>query len=165
MGGGAGMGGNAGGGGMGGGAGGAAGSAGSGGTGPTRQTIWPAWCPSTSTAPGLYQGTLALNLNDIYDVGCVGPAAGRDGGLRVVVAPGETVTAHYTSTAGDGVLYILDACPVLTSCLEASDVAGFAGEESVSWTNQGGVDNPVYVILDNFDLAGSGQFTVDLFVE
>jgi hypothetical protein len=130
--------------------------------GGARTTLLPAYCPSTATAPGLYRGTLAGNLNDIAGASGCGAltAEGRDGAVRVELEPGQTVRARYRH-AGDGVLYVLDSCPVTSTCLDGSDVST-DGEESIEWTNDGASSNPVYVVLDSTDPAGAQTFELDL---
>ena len=126
-----------------------------------RTTLSPQLCPSTPTAPGLYEGTLASNLNDVS--GCGGLSApGRDGAVRLELAPGASVAATLRHD-GDGILYILDACPVVSSCLDSSD-GSISGAESVSYTNDTGVTNIVYVILDSDSLGGAQTFELDLSV-
>ncbi len=126
----------------------------------TRTTLSPGFCPQTPTAPGAYEGTLAANLNDISSADCIGTAPGRDGAVRVELAPGETLSATYNSTSGDAILYILDNCPVITSCLDGADESA-TGPETVAWTNDGSQTNPVYIVLDNAELATSGPFILD----
>ena len=65
---------------------------------------------------------------------------------------------------GDGVLYILDSCPVTSSCLDGADSYEDQAE-TVSWTNDGSEVNPVYVVLDNFELVTMGGFILDLSVQ
>lgn len=132
--------------------------------GTTRTAIIPGFCPSTATAPGLYRGTLASNTNDLTSpAGCgISGAPGRDGAVRVELEPGQTLTATYRH-AGDGILYILDDCPVESSCLDGSD-GSLSGAETVTWTNDGASTNPVYVILDSDSLSGPQTFELDLFV-
>ncbi len=126
----------------------------------TRTTLSPSFCPQTPTAPGAYEGTLASNLNDLSSANCIGSAPGRDGAVRVELAPGETVSASYNSVSGDAILYILDNCPVITSCLDGSDDSSDEVER-VEWTNDGGETNPVYIVLDNAEIATSGPFILD----
>lgn len=128
----------------------------------SRSTLVPGFCPSAVTAPGLYRGTLASNLNDIATASCVGATPGRDGAVRIELAPGETVRATYRH-AGDGVLYLLDSCPVTSSCLVGSDDAS-SGAEAIEWTNDGAETNAVYVVLDSAALDGPQTFELDLFV-
>ncbi len=127
-----------------------------------RTTLLPGFCPSTVTAPGLYQGTLAANLNDVSGCGALS-APGRDGAVRLELAPGASVSATMRH-AGDGALYILDACPVVSSCLDASDES-LSGAETVNYTNDTGGTNTVYVVLDSDDLAGPQTFELDLTVD
>lgn len=127
-----------------------------------RTTLTPQFCPGTPTIPGLYEGTLALNLNDVS--GCGGIAApGRDGAVRIELAAGATVTATMRHE-GDGILYILDNCPVVGSCLDSSDT-GTTSAEQVSYTNGTTQTNPIYVILDSHSLAGAQAFELDLAVQ
>lgn len=128
-------------------------------TTPVRTVIVPGFCPSSPTAPGLYRGTLAGNLNDIGGA-CGLSAPGRDGAVRVELEPGQTLTARYRH-AGDGVLYLLDNCPVIGTCQASSDQS-VSGEESLTWTWTGAVRNPVYIILDSDDLEGAQTFELDL---
>ncbi len=127
-----------------------------------RMTLVPEFCPSSVAAPGLYRGTLASNLNDLASTSCVGATPGRDGAVRIELAPGETLRATYRH-AGDGILYVLDSCPVTSSCLAGSD-ASTSGPEIVEWTNAGAETNPVYVVLDSAELDGPQTFELDLFV-
>ncbi|HRE88011.1 MAG TPA: hypothetical protein PK095_02635 [Myxococcota bacterium] len=126
---------------------------------PERVTLLPGFCPSTPTPPGLYRGTLAGNLNDIAGA-CGTSAAGRDGSIRIELQPGQTLTATYRH-AGDGVLYLLDSCPVVGSCLVGSDDTS-SGAESLTYTWNGAAMNPVYLVLDAFELAGPQTFELDL---
>jgi hypothetical protein len=128
-------------------------------TTPTRLNLNAGFCPSTPTVAGLYRGTLASNLNDIGGA-CGLSAPGRDGAVRVELQPGQTVRAAYRH-AGDGVLYLLDSCPVVGSCLASSDDS-FSGEETLEWTHTGATMNPVYIILDSDDLGGGQTFELDL---
>ena len=82
--------------------------------------------------------------------------------MRLELEPGASVSATLRH-AGDGALYILDACPVVSSCLDSSDQS-LAGAETVSYTNDTGITNIVYVILDSDDLAGPQTFELDLSV-
>lgn len=128
-------------------------------TPPERVVLIPGFCPSTPTAPGLYRGTLAGNLNDIAGA-CGASASGRDGAIRVELQPGQTLRATYRH-AGDGVLYLLDSCPVVGSCLAGSDDTS-SGAESLTFTWTGGAMNPVYLVLDAFELEGPQTFELDL---
>ncbi len=127
-----------------------------------RTTLTPQFCPGTPTVPGLYEGTLALNLNDVSGCGGI-TAPGRDGAVRIELVAGATVTATMRHE-GDGILYILDSCPVVGSCLDSSDT-GTTGAEQVSYTNDTTQTNPIYVILDSHSLAGAHAFELDLAVQ
>jgi hypothetical protein len=131
--------------------------------GTTRRSVLPSYCPTTLTEPGLYRGTLASNTNDVSSA-CGVTAVGGDGSLRVAVPAGATLRAVYTH-AGDGVLYLLDACPVLGSCLGSGRDATSSGAETLEWTNTSGATNEVFVYLDSFELGGAQTFELDLFVE
>lgn len=128
-------------------------------TTPERVAILPGFCPSTATPSGLYRGTLAGNLNDVGSA-CGLTASGRDGSIRVELQPGQTLRATYRH-AGDGVLYLLDNCPVVASCLAGSDDTS-SGAESLSFTWTGATMNPVYLFLDAFELDGPQTFELDL---
>ncbi|MDQ3031093.1 MAG: hypothetical protein M3Y87_01650 [Myxococcota bacterium] len=131
--------------------------------GVARTVILPGFCPATATVPGLYRGTLASNLNDFDGIsGCAGvsSAPGRDGALRVELAAGQTLSATYRH-AGDGILYLLDRCPVPSTCLAGSD-ASLSGAESVTWTNDDATTNTVYLVLDSDSLAAPQTFELDL---
>jgi hypothetical protein len=84
-----------------------------------RTTLFPQFCPSSATAPGLYEGTLASNLNDVSGCGALS-APGRDGAVRLELEPGASVSATLRH-AGDGALYILYAFPVVSSFIDSSD--------------------------------------------
>lgn len=127
-----------------------------------RHPLLPGYCPTSNTAPGYYQGTLAGNLNDLPTNSCTGASPGRDGAVRLSLAPGQTVTAVYRHD-GDGILYLLDSCPVTTSCLVGSDATS-SGPETITWTNNGASANPVYLVLDSASLTGPQTFELDLFV-
>ncbi|MBX3249757.1 MAG: hypothetical protein KF901_21450 [Myxococcales bacterium] len=127
-----------------------------------RSPLLPGFCPSTVTAPGLYRGTLASNLNDIAGA-CGFTAPGRDGAVRVRLAPSERLRAVYRH-AGDGVLYLLRSCPVVTSCLVGSDGSA-SGPETVEWTNDTGSSVDVSLVLDSTSLSGPQTFELDLFVD
>jgi len=116
------------------------------------------------TAPGFYRGTLASNTNDIPSVSGCGSLSvpGRDGSVRIELAPGATVRATYRH-AGDGALYILDRCPVQSSCLDGSD-SSLSGAETVEWTNTGSETNTIYVVMDSDALTSPQTFELDLFV-
>jgi hypothetical protein len=127
--------------------------------GVTRAVLWPTFCPSTATPAGLYRGTLSSNFNE-HSSACGLSAPGRDGFVRVEVAPGQTLRAVYRH-AGDGVLYLLDNCPVLSSCLDQSDGSS-SGPEQIEWTNTGAATNPVYLGLDAAELGGPATFELDI---
>jgi hypothetical protein len=131
--------------------------------GTTRRSVLPSFCPSGVTEPGLYRGTLASNTNDVSSA-CGVTAVGGDGSLRVAVPAGATLRAVYTH-AGDGVIYLLDTCPVLGSCLGTGRDASSSGAETLEWTNTSGATNEVFVYLDSFELGGPQTFELDLFVE
>lgn len=126
-----------------------------------RTTLNLQFCPSTVTAPGAYQGSLGSNLNDIASASCIGATPGRDGAVRVELAPGETVSATFNVEFGDAILYILDSCPVVSSCLDGSD-ASSSSPETVEWTNDGSQTNPVYIVLDTAELDNNGSFVLDV---
>jgi hypothetical protein len=131
--------------------------------GATRRSVLPSYCPTTLTEPGLYRGTLASNTNDVSSA-CGVTAVGGDGSLRVAVPAGATLRAVYTH-AGDGVIYLLDTCPVLGSCLGTGRDASSSGAETLEWTNTSGATNEVFLYLDSFELGGAQTFELDLFVE
>ncbi len=125
----------------------------------TRRNILPGFCPSTPTAGGLYRGTLAGNTNDVVGA-CLVTAPGRDGSLRIRLDPGQTLRARYRHD-GDGVLYLLDSCPVTSSCLVGAN-ASFGGEESIEWTNGSSASNDVFLFLDSASLAAPQTFELDV---
>ncbi len=131
--------------------------------GTTRRSVLPSFCPSGVTEPGLYRGTLAGNLNEVSSA-CGVSAGGGEGSLRVAIPAGATLRAVYTH-AGDGVIYLLDTCPVLGSCLGSGRDATSSGAETLEWTNTSGATNEVFVYLDSFELGGPQTFELDLFVE
>lgn len=132
-------------------------------SGVTRTTVLASFCPSMSmsTPAGFYRGTLGSNLNDIAGA-CGLSAPGRDGSLRVEVAPGQTLRAVYRHD-GDGILYLLDSCPVVGSCLAGSDTSS-SGPETIEWTNGAATPNSVFLVLDSDSLAGPQTFELDLFL-
>lgn len=130
--------------------------------GLTRTAVLPSFCPSGTTAPGLYRGTLAGNLNEV-SAACGVSAGGPEGSLRVAVPDGSTLRVVYTH-AQDGVVYLLDTCPVIASCLVGRDATS-SGAETLEWTNTSGATNEVFVYLDSFELGGAQTFELDLFVE
>lgn len=125
----------------------------------SRVTLIPGFCPSAPTGAGAFRGTLASNLNDIAGA-CGITAPGRDGAVRIEVAPGQTLRVRYRH-AGDGAIYLLDSCPVVASCLAGSD-SSLSGEERVEWTNAGAIANPVYLIVDSASLSGAQTFELDV---
>lgn len=131
--------------------------------GTTRRSVLPSFCPSGLTEPGLYRGTLADNTNEVSSA-CGVSAGGREGSLRVAVPAGATLRVVYTH-AGDGVLYLLDTCPVLGSCLGSGRDSTSSGAETLEWRNTSGATNEVFVYLDSFELGGPQTFELDLFVE
>ncbi len=114
--------------------------------------------------PGSYQGSLASTLND-FSVGCGQTAAGREGSVKVEVGAGQTLTVSYRATGADAVLYVLDTCPVMSSCVASADSTGDGGLETASWTNQGGTTATVHVFLDAFDSLSGGAFELDLSIQ
>lgn len=124
-----------------------------------RRTVFAEFCPSTATAAGLYRGTLASNLNDIAGA-CTVSAPGRDGSLRVMLSPGQTLTATYRH-AGDGVVYLLERCPVVSSCVASADTST-AGAETLRYTHDGAAAAPFYLVLDSASTTGPQTFELDL---
>jgi hypothetical protein len=125
----------------------------------TRRTVSAEFCPSMATAAGLYRGTLASNLNDI-DGACGVAAPGRDGSLRVMLSPGQTLVASYRH-AGDGIVYLLERCPVVASCVASADATS-SGAETLRYTHTGAVAAPFYLVLDSDSIGGPQTFEVDL---
>lgn len=130
--------------------------------GMTRTSVLPSFCPSGTTAAGFYRGTLAGNLNEVSSA-CGVSAGGPEGSLRVAVPAGATLRVVYTH-AQDGVVYLLDTCPVIASCLVGRDATS-SGAETLEWTNTSGATNEVFVYLDSFELGGAQTFELDLFIE
>ena len=124
-----------------------------------RRTVFAEFCPGTATAAGLYRGTLASNLNDI-DGACTVTAPGRDGSLRVMLAPGQTLVATYRH-AGDGIIYLLERCPVVASCVASAD-ATISGAETLRYTHTGAAAAPYYLVLDSDSISGPQTFEIDL---
>lgn len=123
-----------------------------------RRTVFAEFCPGTATAAGLYRGTLASNLNDI-DGACTVTAPGRDGSLRVMLAPGQTLVATYRH-AGDGIVYLLERCPVVASCVASADATS-SGGETLRYTHTG-TAAPFYLVLDSDSVSGPQTFELDL---
>ncbi len=125
----------------------------------TRRTVIADFCPSTATSAGLYRGTLASNLNDIAGA-CTVTAPGRDGSVRVMLAPGQTIVATYRH-AGDGIVYLLERCPVVSSCVASAD-ASSSGAEVLRYTHTGVAAAPYYLVLDSDSIGGAQTFELDL---
>jgi hypothetical protein len=124
-----------------------------------RRTVFAEFCPGTATAAGLYRGTLASNLNDIEGA-CTVTAPGRDGSLRVMLAPGQTLVATYRH-AGDGIIYLLERCPVVASCVASADATS-SGGETLRYTHTGAAAAPYYLVLDSDSVSGPQTFELDL---
>lgn len=124
-----------------------------------RRTVFAEFCPGTATAAGLYRGTLASNLNDIEGA-CAVTAPGRDGSLRVMLAPGQTLVATYRH-AGDGIVYLLERCPVVASCVASADATS-SGGETLRYTHTGAAAAPFYLVLDSDSIGGPQTFELDL---
>ena len=125
----------------------------------TRRSLIADFCPSTVTSAGLYRGTLASNLNDIAGA-CTVTAPGRDGSVRVMLAPGQSLTATYRH-AGDGIVYLLERCPVVASCVASAD-ASSSGAETLRYTNSGSAAAPYYLVLDSDSTGDPQTFELDL---
>jgi hypothetical protein len=124
-----------------------------------RRTVFAEFCPGTATPAGLYRGTLASNLNDI-DGACTVTAPGRDGSLRVMLSPGQTLVATYRH-AGDGIVYLLERCPVVASCVASADATS-SGAETLRYIHTGAAAAPFYLVLDSDSISGPQTFELDL---
>ncbi|TNE84829.1 MAG: hypothetical protein EP330_27890 [Deltaproteobacteria bacterium] len=129
--------------------------------------MWPGdYCLSEPTLrPGAYSGTLASNLNDFSAVCGSAQAEGREGSVIVDVPAGQTLTVDYRSVGADAVLYFLETCPVMSSCLDLADNTGDGGVETLSWQNTGGTTVSVHVFLDNWSSLSGGAFELDIDVQ
>lgn len=124
-----------------------------------RTSVTPEYCPSRVTPAGAYRGTLSGSLNDIGSA-CGLSAPGRDGALRVMLAPGQTLSVTYRH-AGDGVVYLLERCPVVASCVASADDTS-VGAETLRHTHTGVAAAPYYLVLDSTSLSGSQTFELDV---
>lgn len=87
--------------------------------------------------------------------------AGADNWYEIVLLPGATIDASVTSTA-DGALWILDACSEPLSCLAYGDATLTGGVETVSYTNDTGVQQAVYLVVDSYGVDTCGDFTGEI---
>ncbi len=89
-------------------------------------------------------------------------APGAEGMVKIELAPFEAVEATVTMPGADPSLYLLYNCANSASCASGSDLST-SDTETVSYTNQSGVNEVLYLVVDS--QGGSGSFTLDVLIQ
>ena len=110
-------------------------------------------------------GTTVNATNDLEDLdeSCVPFGAdGPDVFYEVVVPAGEQIDVILEPTDWDPALWIVTDCSDQNSCLVGADTGFFNDPETVSWANDTGSDQTVYIIPDGFFSGAFGDFTLTI---
>jgi hypothetical protein len=90
-------------------------------------------------------------------------AGGPERILPIRVPAGMQVTLRYQLFGGDGVVYLLDDCNNVDTCIIGSNVrATNSGLEGFNWTNTTAADVTKYLVLDGADFNDDGSFNVQI---
>jgi hypothetical protein len=87
--------------------------------------------------------------------------AGADNWYEIVLLPDASIDAAVTSSA-DGALWILDACSEPLNCLAYGDATLTGETEVVSYTNDTGSTQVVYLVVDSYGTDTCGDFTGEI---
>ncbi|HKK70641.1 MAG TPA: PPC domain-containing protein [Candidatus Krumholzibacteria bacterium] len=115
----------------------------------------PVACNSTVT------GTTTLAANDIEDLdeSCLDFGGnGPDVFYEVTVADGDRIDVMLTPTDWDPALWLVADCNDENSCLAGVDEGFFNDPETVSWVNDTGADQTIYIVPDGFNSGAFGDF-------
>lgn len=110
-------------------------------------------------------GTTTAAANDLEDLAetCVPFGAdGPDVFYEVVVAAGDQIDVMLTPTDWDPALWIVADCNDENSCLAGADTGFFNDPEMVSWLNDTGSDQTVYIVPDGYFSGAFGDFDLTI---
>ncbi len=115
---------------------------------------------------GQYFGSVSSNANTMDPLagGCTGWAApGQDGLLRVELPDQGQIEATLGFVADDASLYLLSTCGIAGSCVIGSDSGVGAGSlETVSYINDSGSDEVLYLVIDSYNTPNVDMFQLDV---
>jgi hypothetical protein len=95
---------------------------------------------------------------------CTGySSSGNDLILPVDLLDGEKLTAVYTCESSDASIYLLSTCDDVSSCIVGADDTFSGDTETLTYTNDSGVTESLFLFLDNY--SGGATFTLDLTIE
>lgn len=114
------------------------------------------------TGGTLFTGDTCDGYNNIQSNACgTYSEAGLEHYYEIKVPAGCNFTANVTYDAADGALWVLDSCADGYACLGYADDT-FDGEmESVTYTNDTGVEQSVILVLDSWGTASCGTYTFE----
>ena len=78
------------------------------------------------------------------------------------VEAGETLSLTFNAFDNDGVLYLLEDCSDLSTCLAAADDEGLGDAESLTWENEAEETVLVYGLVDTREGSGAGSWTLQV---
>lgn len=111
-----------------------------------------------------FSGDTCGSTNHIEFLDCADYSeAGLDNFYEFTMLPGATIDVTVTSTA-DGALWILDACAEPFTCLGYGDATLGGEPETVSYTNDTGAQQRVFLVVDSWGADTCGTFTGDITV-
>ena len=124
-----------------------------------------------TSGAGVYPGDTTGLVNDYnggYNLSGTCPnsyassGTGADEAYAITIAPGETLDVALTSALDMGVFLVQDCAAIDTvGCLDSDDLAGGGGTENATYTNNGGTDELVYIIVDGYS-GNEGAYVLDV---
>jgi len=104
-------------------------------------------------------GTTCGSPNSLETLPCGDfPEAGSDNWYEFVLLPDAAIDASITNEA-DGALWIVDACSEPLNCLAYGDATLSGGVETVSYINDTGARQVVYLVVDSYGADSCGAFS------
>src|SRR5690606_8263859 len=106
---------------------------------------------------------------NLIDTDCAGSgysSSGTDAAIPVFLDEGDTLTATWSHSFCDGVLYLTEACDDIDTCLISSD--GISGAETITYTNTTGLAHDFTLVLDQYgtsctpSVANPGSLTITI---
>lgn len=114
---------------------------------------------------GVYTGSIRGFANSGLRANCISYGTnGPDAFHKITVAEGQTVSVTFDAVGVDSQIYLLRDCNDGRSCVVGADDLTMGRAESITYTNNSGVEQTAYLVLAVFEQTNSAD-AFDLLID